>query len=185
MKILVLNWKDIKHPKVGGAEIIVFELAKRLIKKGHEITWFSQSYPGCKAEEMVENIKVIRRGGLLTSYLYAPVYYWSLTQKPDLVIDMSNTIYWQTPLWAWKSKKVAYLNQFAKQVFFYEFPLLISHFGYIAEKVQYLTYVWSKFICYSQGTRQDLIANGIKPTNIFNFSLGIDNDRYKPGVKSE
>lgn len=181
MEILILNWKDIKHPQAGGAEIIVYELAKRLVADGHKVIWFSK---GNFSEDNIDGIKIVRRGNLVTTYLFAPIYYWSLNQKPDLVIDMSNTIYWQTPFWACKSRKIAYLNQFAKQVFFYEFPPIISHFGYLVEIIQYLTYRRTKFICYSNGTKNDLVAVGIPGENIHQFRLGLDQTRYTPGKKS-
>ena len=62
MNILILNWKDIKNPDVGGAEIIVFELAKKLIKEGHAVTWFCREYPSCLNEEWICGIRIIRKG---------------------------------------------------------------------------------------------------------------------------
>jgi len=29
MKILIMNWRDIKHPAAGGAEELTFEVARR------------------------------------------------------------------------------------------------------------------------------------------------------------
>jgi len=195
MKILFLNWKDIKNPAVGGAEIIVYELAKRLVKNGHVVTWFCGNFSGAKKEEVIDGIKIVRKGlpmdkgwdilSKISMYISAPIYYWSLGSKPDLVIDMSNTIYWLTPLWALKSRKLAYLNQFAKEVFFYEYPPIISHFGYLLEKFQYLIYRHTPFICYSNSTKEDLIEAGIPSKNIRLFTLGIDHSRYFPGIKSK
>lgn len=185
MRILILNWKDIKNPEVGGAEIIVYELAKRLVRKGHEVTWFCRSFEGGRQSELIDGIKIVRYGSILSMYLLAPLFYWSTNPKPDLVLDMSNTIYWQTPLWAFKSKKIAYLNQFAKEVFFYEYPPIISHFGYLVEKLQYLTYRNTPFICYSEGTKKDLIAEGVPKESIYTFPLGLDHSRYVPGTKSK
>lgn len=195
MKILILNWKDIKNPQVGGAEIIVYELAKRLVKDGNKVTWFCGNFSGGKSEETIEGITIVRRGFLVKGildlfekglmYLYAPFYYWSLKVKPDLVIDMSNTIYWQTPLWAFKSKKVAYLNQFAKEVFYFEYPPIIAHIGAFIERIQYLTYLDTDFICYSTGTKKDLQGVGINPDRIRLFSLGLDKERYTVGKKSK
>lgn len=195
MKILILNWKDIKNPAVGGAEIIVYELAKRLVRSGHIVTWFCGNFSGAKKEEVIDGIKIVRKGlpmdkgwdilSKASMYISAPIYYWLLDNKPGLVIDMSNTIYWQTPLWAIKSKKLAYLNQFAKEIFFYEYPPIISHFGYLLEKFQYLIYRHTLFICYSNSTKEDLIEAGIPSKNIRLFTLGIDHSRYFPGNKSK
>lgn len=184
MNILILNWKDIKHPEVGGAEIIVYELARRLAQFGHQVTWFCRSFPLCQPEEVLDGVRVVRRGNLVTMYLLAPLYYWSLPHKPDLVIDISNTIYWQSPLWAHWSKKIAYLNQLAKEVFYYEYPPLIRHFGLLVERLQYLTYARTPFLCYAQSTKDDLISMGIHSQNIHTFSLGVDHSRYHPGKKS-
>lgn len=185
MNILILNWKDTKHPNVGGAEIIVYELAKRLVQDGHSVTWFCRNFIFAKPEEEIDGIKIVRRGNLLTMYLYAPLYYWSLKVKPDIVIDMSNTVYWQTPLWAFKSKRIAYLNQLAQEVFDYEFPKIISFFGKIGERLQYLTYKHTPFVSYSNSTKDDLISMGIPSKNISVFPLGIDHKRYYPGIKSK
>lgn len=183
MNILILNWKDIKHPNVGGAEIIVYELAKRLVKAGHQVTWFCRNFVYARPEEIYDGITIVRRGNLLTMYLYAPFYYWSLSRKPDIVIDMSNTIYWQTPLWAFASKKFAYLNQLAQEVFDYEFPPIIGLFGKFVERIQYLTYKTMSFISYSHSTKDDLVSMGIPRKNVQVFRLGIDHSRYRPGKK--
>ncbi len=184
MKILILNWKDIKHPQVGGAEIIVFELAKRLVLDGHHVTWFCRSFKNGLSSEIIDGINVIRRGHLFTMYFFAVFYYWSLSRQPDLVIDISNTIYWQTPLWASRSKKIAYLNQVAQDVFFYEYPMLISRLGILFEKLQYLTYHHTPFLCYAKSTKEDLVSLGIPRANIQTFSLGVDHNRYFPRLKS-
>ncbi|TSC88425.1 MAG: glycosyl transferase, group 1 [Microgenomates group bacterium Gr01-1014_16] len=184
MNILILNWKDILHPQVGGAEIIVYELAKRLVADGHQVTWFCRSFKNGLPSEIIDGINVIRRGNLFTMYFFAVHYYWSLSHQSDLVIDISNTIYWQTPIWALRSKKVAYLNQVAQDVFFYEYPMLISRLGILFEKLQYLTYHRTPFLCYAKSTKNDLVSLGVPTANIQTFSLGVDHNRYFPGKKS-
>lgn len=185
MNILILNWKDIKHPNAGGAEVIIYELAKRLVKNRHHVTWFCRNFIYGKENEEYDGIQIVRRGNLLTSYLLAPFYYWKLKEKPDVVIDMSNTIYWQTPLWAWKSKKIAYLNQLAKDVFDYEFPKTDAFLGKLIERIQYFPYRWRPFLVYSKSTKDDLISMGVPEKNISVFPLGIDHSRYSPGKKSK
>jgi len=184
MHILIYNWKDLKNPDVGGAEIILFELAKRFIKEGHQITWFSRSFKGCFSEEIIDGIKIIRKGNPITVYWHGYKYYKRLEKKPDLVIDALNTIFWQTPLYV-KGKKLAYVNQLAQEVFFYELPPVISHLAYLLEKLQFITYKKTPFICYAPSTKEDLIRMGIPRDNIQLFHLGIDHSRYSPGEKSK
>jgi hypothetical protein len=48
VNILIYNWRDIKNPASGGAEILTHEIAKRLVSKGHKITIFTAAFAGCK-----------------------------------------------------------------------------------------------------------------------------------------
>jgi|GEM_PF-4102942 len=38
MNILIYNWRDIKNPAAGGAEVFTHENAKRWVEKGNEVT---------------------------------------------------------------------------------------------------------------------------------------------------
>ena len=185
MDILILNWKDIKNPDVGGAEVILYELSKRLVRDGHTVTWFSRTYNGGKKDETIDGIRIIRRGNRFTVYWEAFQYYRSLTKKPDKVIDCVNTICWQTPLYVPREKRIAYVNQLAKEVLFYELPPVISHIAYLLEPLEYLTYKTTRFVCYSESVKKDIASFGIPLSHISTFPIGIDHDRYKPGKKSK
>lgn len=185
MKVLILNWKDIKNPDVGGAEIILYEFAKRLVKDGHQVNWFCRKFHNCKEIESIDGIEIIRRGNSLSVYFDAWKYYRSLTPKPDKVIDSINTICWQTPLYVSQDRRIAYVNQLAKEVFLYELPFPISYFAYYLENWEYKTYKTTKFLCYSKSVKTDLKSIGIPLHNIATLSLGIDHSRYIPGRKSK
>jgi glycosyltransferase involved in cell wall biosynthesis len=180
MHILVLNWKDVRHPDAGGAELIAFELGRRLARD-NEVTWFCRAYPGCTREEMIEGIRVVRGGGLLTTYLQGIAFYLRLRPRPDLIIDMINTLCWQSPLYA-RRRVVAYVNQLAAEVFFYHLPRPLSWIAYALERFQYVTYRHTPFLCYSDSTRADLMRAGIPEHNIRLFPLGVDHSRYAPGA---
>lgn len=183
MEILILNWKDVKNPQVGGAEIIAFEFAKRLAKEGHRVTFFSRSFSDCLKEEMLDGVKVVRRGNRLSVYLQAFLYYRNLKRKPDKVIDMINTICWQTPLYVPRKNRIAYVNQLAKEVLFFELQKPFSYIAYFLERFQYLIYKNTQFLCYSKSTKNDLFEFGISEKNISVFSMGLDNQRYRTSGK--
>src|SRR3989344_6531016 len=140
MNILILNWRDIKNPKRGGAEIILYELSKRLIKEGHSIIWFCSSFDGALPQETFEGITIIRRGNKFSVYLEAFWYYKQLSEKPDIVLDCVNTICWQTSLYVEWQKRILYANQSARREFFYEYPWPFALLGFLLEPLQYLTY---------------------------------------------
>ncbi len=178
MDILILNWKDVKNPEAGGAEIIAFEFARRLVREGHKVTFFSRSFNNCLGEEVIDGVRIIRQGNKFSVYIKAYFYYKNLKKKPQKVIDMVNTICWQTPLYVDRKSRIAYVNQLAKEVLFYEFTWPLSLIAYLLEKFEYVTYGNTKFICYSKSTREDLISFGIKEENINIFPLGVDHERY-------
>lgn len=184
MKILILNWRDTKNPESGGAEIILYELAKRLVKNKNSVTWFCSSFKGSLKEETQDGIKIIRAGNKYSVYLHAFRYYRNLKVKPDIVLDCVNTICWQTPLYVDRKKRILYTNQAAREVFFYEYPLPFSLLGYLIEPIQYLTYKNTNIICYSNSIKEDLISFGIRKENVTTFPLGIDHKRYFPAKKS-
>ena len=178
MNILILNWKDIKNPLVGGAEVIAYEYARRLVKDGHTVTFFTSHFNNASKEEMVDGVRIIRKGNRITTYFFAFFYYLSLSPKPDRVVDMVNTICYQTPLYVPKKRRVMYVNQLAKEVFYYELPWYLSYFCYFLERFEYLLYRNTKTLCYSKSTKNDLISFGIKKNRIKTFSLGLDHSRY-------
>lgn len=182
MDILLLNWKDIKNPEVGGAEVIAFEFARRLAKDGHNVTFFSRMFSNARVEENIDGVRVVRRGDKFSVYFHAYLYYKSLKKKPEKVIDMVNTVCWQTPLYVPQKNRLLYVNQLAKEVWFYEKKFPISLIGYFLEKFEYISYKKTETICYSDSTKKDLVSFGMPIKNISLFTMGLDHDRYKTGT---
>ena len=63
LKILVPNWRCWLNPALGGAEVFTYEVAKRWVEAGHEVTLFTSEFPNCSKEEVVDGVKVARRIG--------------------------------------------------------------------------------------------------------------------------
>lgn len=63
MKILVMNWRDIKNPLHGGAEIFTHEHMKRWAKAGHECYLIASAFPNCKKVEEINGYKGKRAYG--------------------------------------------------------------------------------------------------------------------------
>jgi glycosyltransferase involved in cell wall biosynthesis len=59
MKVLVINWRDIKNPEAGGAEIHIDEILKRK-PPDWNVDFVAAEYPGCTPEEDINGYHVIR-----------------------------------------------------------------------------------------------------------------------------
>ncbi|HKQ21542.1 MAG TPA: hypothetical protein VJS91_05855, partial [Nitrososphaeraceae archaeon] len=90
MRILWLNWRDITHPEAGGAEVLTHEVMKRLVVYGHEATLFCPIVQGRPLEEVIDGVKIIRKGGKYTTYNQGRKFFKKNKKKYDVVIDEVN-----------------------------------------------------------------------------------------------
>jgi len=115
MNILIINWRDIKHPKAGGAEVYFHELSKRWIKKGHNVIWLSGGWKNCKKQEEVDGIRIIRVGGELSLYMLVPLEYIKIRKQVDVIIDIENGLPFFFPLFSMKPK-ILHIHHSHKEV---------------------------------------------------------------------
>ena len=85
---------------MGGAEVFTYENAKRWVKAGHEVTLFTSKFKGCKKDEIVDGVRIVRDGGKYSVYWKAKTYYKKRFSKEgyDVVIDEINTRSFLTPV---------------------------------------------------------------------------------------
>ncbi|WP_052423264.1 glycosyltransferase family 4 protein [Nonomuraea candida] len=97
MKIAVVNWRDPWHPQAGGAETYAWELARRLVRAGHQVCFVTARAPGQSRGETVEGVRFVRMGGVFT--VYPLVLGWLLARRGrfDAVLDCQNGIPFFTP----------------------------------------------------------------------------------------
>ena len=177
MNILWFTWKDKKNPRAGGAEMVNEEIAKRLVKDNHRVTFLVAGYKGGKFQEVVDGYKIIRVGGRYTSYFKAYRYYKNnLEGWPDLIIEEINTIPFFTQWYSQKNnpKRILLIYQLCREIWFYQERFPINLFGYFIEQI-YLRFL-NNNICITESisTKNDLLKYGFKENNIFIFPVGID-----------
>lgn len=174
MKILVFNWRDIKNPLAGGAEVLIHEHMKRWVKNGHEVTLFSSAFTDCLKKETIDGAVVLRAGNKYTVYAHAFLNYKKhFRGNFDVIIDSINTIPFFTPFYA-KERKLAFVYQLCRQIWFYEFPLPLAAIGYLLEPFFIKAYKKCRVLTISQSTRQDLMGLGLKEQEIHIIPMGID-----------
>ncbi len=183
MKILWMNWRCIKHPLAGGAEVYTHEVAERLVSKGYEIVLITSRAPGLLREEVIDGYRVVRVGGRYTVYLRARDAYRELRKRgwvPDIVIDEINTIPFLTPLYV--SQPIAVLiHQLCKDCWRYAVHPLAQPFGWWLEKKLHRIYVKAcregrvgAVITVSPSTKRDLVELGYPESSIHIAYNGLD-----------
>ncbi|HOP06844.1 MAG TPA: glycosyltransferase family 4 protein [candidate division Zixibacteria bacterium] len=185
MKILALNWNDLKNPYAGGAEVQLEEMLRRMVQYGHEVTLFCSGFRGCAKEEVVEGIRIIRRGFRYNFNLVAPFGLRPLVanEKFDIMVEDINKIPFYTPLYLDIKTLVLIPHLFATTVF-YETNFLLGSYVYLAEQPLVRMYKGCDFQCPSKSTRDELIERGVPADKVTIVNNGIDENFfvYDPAV---
>lgn len=186
MNVLIFNWRDVKHPLAGGAEISLFEHAKHWVKKGASVTWFSGSFSNSKEEEIVEGVRVLRKGSHYSVHLFAFINYLSgRLGKPDIVIDSFHFLPFFSPLYVRKAKIIALINEVAGRVWFSNIFFPIALIGFLIEPLFFILYRKNQFITSSESTKNELTRFGIIPGKINMVNHGITIKKVKSEIVKE
>jgi glycosyltransferase involved in cell wall biosynthesis len=162
MNILFFNWRCWKHPWAGGAENYLHELSKRLVKRGHMVTWFVASWEGLKEREVLDGIAIIRKGGRFSVYIHAFLTYITELRSGDfdVIVDDINGVPFFTPLFVQK-RKIAIIHHLVKGIFFTELPFYSALLGWLSERMIPIIYKKTNFVTVSESTKRELVAFGI------------------------
>ncbi len=185
IRIVFLKSLDLRHPEAGGAEIYVHEIAKRLALKGDEVIILSSRHPSLPAEEIVDSVKILRRGGRYSANLLIPLYYLrELHKKADVVVDEYTTAPFMTPAYAGE-KAILLVHLLAGERIKYEVPRSIAWLSPLLRALEpkvLRVYRRTRVIAVSESTASELRAIGINRIRI--VEPGIDPDKYRNGPKA-
>ncbi len=185
MKILILNWRDVKHPLSGGAELSLQKHAEYWSKKGARITWISSSAPGLKNKEMIDNIQILRMGNHFTAAISFFMYFKKNNLNDyDVVIDCFHFFPYFSKFYIKNDKIIALINEVAGRVWFANLFFPASLIGYLVEPYIIRSYKKVPFITGSNSAAFDLKKLGIKKKNIIVINHGF-NKPERRAVKNQ
>lgn len=179
MKILVLNWQDIKNPLGGGAEVHLHEIFKRIAAQGHSVTLYCSRFPGAAETEEIDGIRVLRQGGRHLFNFYVPRRYHSEFRREtfNVVVDDINKIPFYTPRFVDKPL-VGIVHHLFGRTIFLEARLLPALYVSLAEKVAVKVYRNTPMAVVSESTRQELIDLGLPAGNIVIVPNAVSQEAY-------
>lgn len=173
-KILFLSWRDIKAPKKGGAEVFTHEMFKNIDKNKFEIEHISPMFEGAKGEEYIDGVRYIRRGNIATVIPYAMYYYFKNRNEINFVVDQCNSHRFFTPFWVSSKKRIFFIHQMTREIWFRNMKAPFSHLGYYTEKIMTKIYKKNRTFTVSNSTKNDLIDMGLNSESIMILPEGID-----------
>lgn len=172
MRILILSWRDIKHPYGGGAELLSHEMAKRWVEQGDEVIHFSAMFPGGTTSEVIDGVLYLREGQWTNVHIIAmfKILFRQLP-KVDVIVDEVHGIPFFAPLYT-RIPVVCLVCEVAREIWDQMYPFPLNFIGKILEKVYLMMYKNMQFLTISESTKTDLVDSGIKEKNITIVPMG-------------
>jgi glycosyltransferase involved in cell wall biosynthesis len=187
LNILILNWRDLRHPRSGGAEVLTQGHARRLVERGHRVTVFVGRAKGTAKEEIVDGVRVVRRGGPVSTRLHALRWYRRETETHgsfDVVVEEVNTLPYLlgritgAPALLW-------MHQLAREVWWHEASKVLAPVGYAVERSYLRLYRPLPAVVLSRSTKEDLLALGFRDRDVAIVPPAIDPPALAPDVAKE
>jgi glycosyltransferase involved in cell wall biosynthesis len=166
--VLILNWRDTRHPQGGGSEVFVEEVATRLVGAGRRVTMFCADHPNAPREEVVRGIRVIRRGSWRTVYMWACIYHLLGRFGPhEVVVDVQNAVPFFSPLYCGRPV-VALVHHLHREQWEMIFGPWVARLGWWVEsRLSPRVYRHTSYVTVSEATKGDLVATlGVGPERI-------------------
>ena len=193
MRILVINWRDVRNPEAGGAEVHLHETFTRIADLGHQVTLLCSRFPGASETDRYDGIEIIRYGGNWTFNLTVPWYYFKhLSRRPfDVVIEDINKIPFLLPLFVKERPVMVLLHHLFSTTFYRETHPLPATYLYLMERTIPRVYRRCPMQVVSDSCRDELVHMGVPPERITVVHNGLDSrdleagkgvDRKEPGL---
>lgn len=179
MNILAINWRCIKNPEKGGAEVHFHEIFKRIVKLGHNVTLVAHRFKNAPPEETIDGINIIRIGNkFLFDKQFKKYYNKNLISKNfDLVVDDISKIPLFTPLYIIKPL-VGILHHIHGDSLYKEIPFPLAYYIIKQERKIPRYYRNTPIFTVSQSTKNELSELGQPEDKIDILYNAIDHDLF-------
>jgi glycosyltransferase involved in cell wall biosynthesis len=173
-RVLILNERDPLHPRAGGAEVHVAEIARRLAAAGFELTLAACGFRGAPAEEFVDGMRVRRLGPLPAYYPRVVAMCASQTRRGryDVVVEHLNKLPFCSPVYS-AVPVVSVCHHLFGESAFLQVPWPIAATVVLSERLIPRLYRRTPFVAVSESSKDDLVARGIDAARIRVIHNGI------------
>lgn len=186
LHILVLTDRDWTHPQGGGTGTNLYGQISHWVAWGHRVTVLACSYPGARPyEQLSERLQVYRMGGRATVFPRVIWKQWrGLVPDADVVLEVINGITFLTPLWL-RKPRAALVHHVHRGHYVEEMGPKGKLAAFLLETAPLsLLYRGTRFLTISNATAEEIAAHGIPRDRIEVDYIGVETERFGPGVRS-
>jgi glycosyltransferase involved in cell wall biosynthesis len=170
--VLFVNWRDVTHPEGGGSERYVHRMAEGLAATGLRVTLFCAAHGSAPAEEEMNGVRVVRRGGRMSVYLQALAYV--RRHRAHLVVDVQNGLPFASTL-ATRAPVVNLVHHVHRE----QWPIVFGRVGgalgwFLESVVAPRVYRSSRYVTVSGATAEELVGLGVDADRLTIVPNGIE-----------
>jgi glycosyltransferase involved in cell wall biosynthesis len=160
--VLFLTRRDSSHPEGGGSELYVEKAAAGLAERGSAVTLFCAAHPGAAPQEVVDGVRVVRRGGRLSVFLHALAWHAGGRLGPhEVVVDVQNGLPFFARLWC-RRPVVVLVHHAHREQWLVVFGRLLGRLGWLVEsRLAPRLQRGARYVAVSASTRRELVAQGV------------------------
>ena len=183
MRILVLNWRDLEHPRAGGAEVRLHNVYERLVKKGHEVTLLATLFEGASKKSQSNGMRILRMGKDWNFPFLCLLKLPKLIQEfnPDVVVEDLNKLPMLSP-WVCKKPLLIQMHHLWGKSIFRESSIIAAFIVWLSEQSIPFLYKKLPFCVVSPSTHDELADLGIPRKNTEVIYNGTDLEFYQPAM---
>lgn len=170
-RLLILNWRDTRHPEGGGSEVYVEQVARLLRDRGYRVTLFSALRVGADGSRAArtedrDGLRFVRRGGHLSVYLWAAVLtLLGRLGRPDVVLEVQNGMPFLARLYA-RCPVVVLVHHVHREQWPVVGPSLARLGWFMESRVAPRVGRRSRYVAVSQATKTELEELGVPPARV-------------------
>jgi glycosyltransferase involved in cell wall biosynthesis len=181
-KILLLSYRDLRHPEMGGAEIIIHEIYRRLHAAGHEVTFLTCRFPGAPERDSIDGMEILRIGNLYNFNFAVGSYYRRHLRGRgySVIVEDLNKLPFYGPVFQREVPVLVNIPHLFGTTVFTQAAFPLALYVWLQEQFVPSVYRDSQFQVLSDSTRDDLLGRGLAAERIHVIRSGIDHGYYQP-----
>jgi glycosyltransferase involved in cell wall biosynthesis len=177
LRILVANWRDIRHPDAGGSELYIHNICREFISMGHDVSLYSSRFPNAKRSEEIKGIQVVRCGKRFSVYWSVYRQYLDDRGKYDVVLESINTIPFFMRFYAVQPVVPLIYSINNRWVLIKELGITpVSLVGWLGSSLVPTVYRRGAVVTISEASREELVTAGFDASRVFVARPGVGSD---------